>query len=262
MGILNCTPDSFSDGGRFVDPGAAVAHGERMLDDGAEIIDIGGESTRPGAEPVAAAQELERTIPVIAEIRRRRPEAVLSIDTSKAAVARAALAAGADLVNDVTAGADPEIFDAVAAAEGAALVLMHMRGSPRTMQDDTGYTHVVAEVHHFLRERARAATAAGLARDAVWLDPGIGFGKDARGNHALLAAASDLACLGHPIVIGASNKSFIGRATGAPVDRRLPGSLAALIPVLGIPRAAVRVHDVAATVQFLELAAAAGEASA
>jgi dihydropteroate synthase len=262
MGIVNCTPDSFSDGGRFLEPEAALAHAERLLDDGAEILDIGGESTRPGARAVPAEEELARTLPVVTEIRRRHPGVPLSIDTSKASVARQALAAGVDLVNDVTAGRDPEMFDTVATAEGAAIALMHMRGEPRTMQVDTSYTHVVAEVHASLRDRARSACAAGIPKASVWLDPGIGFGKDDRGNRALIAALPDLACLGHPVIVGASNKSFIGRATGAPVDRRLPGSLAALIPVLGNFRAAVRVHDVAATVQFLDIACSLPESAA
>lgn len=261
MGIVNCTPDSFSDGGRYLDTDVAVAHAERLLDEGAEIIDIGGESTRPGADPVPTEEEIGRTLPVIAELRRRRPDAVLSIDTSKAVIARQALDAGADIVNDVTAGRDPEMFDLVASA-GAAIILMHMRGEPRTMQVDTSYTNVVAEVHEFLRQRVCAAVAAGIPKGSLWLDPGIGFGKDEHGNHALLAALPDLAASGHPIVVGASNKSFIGRISGAAVDQRLPGSLAALIPALGVERSVMRVHEVAATVQFLDLATAVLERSA
>jgi dihydropteroate synthase len=261
MGILNCTPDSFSDGGRYFDVEAAIRHGERLLDEGATIVDIGGESTRPGAHAVPAAEESRRVVPVLEELRARRPHAVLSIDTSKSAVAAAALEAGADVVNDVTAGSEPEMFD-LAGEHGAALVLMHMRGTPRTMQQDVTYLDVVAEVHSHLLERARTAIASGIPADRVWLDPGIGFGKDAAGNLALIAALPDLAAHGHPVVLGPSNKAFIGRLTGAQLGDRLPGTLGALIPVLSLERAVVRVHDAAATTQFLEIAARVIEASA
>ena len=253
MGIVNCTPDSFSDGGLFLDPEAAVAHGERLLDAGADLVDVGGESTRPGAEPVTAAVEERRVVPVIAELRRRRPEALLSVDTAKAGVASAALEAGADLVNDVTGGADQRLLEEVAAA-GAGVVLMHLRGAPRTMQLDTAYLDVVAEVHAHLRERAARAIAAGVEPDLIWLDPGIGFGKDVDGNLALLRALPELAALGHPVVIGPSRKSFLGALTGAPVEARLPGTLAALLPALRAPRCVVRVHDTAAARQFLDVA--------
>ncbi len=260
MGVLNCTPDSFSDGGRFLDPEAAVAHGLRLLEEGAAIVDVGGESTRPGAAAVPAEEELERVIPVLAGLRRRRPDAVLSVDTSKPRVAAAALDAGADIVNDVTAGRHPEMLPLVA-ERGAAVVLMHMRGTPRTMQRDTRYTHVVAEVTAHLAERAAAARSAGIPEDRIWLDPGIGFGKDDPGNLALLAALPDLAALGHPVVVGPSRKSFIGRLTGAPVDERLPGTLAALVPALRAPRAVVRVHEPAPVRQFLTVARAILEAA-
>lgn len=259
MGILNCTPDSFSDGGRFLELDRAVAHGLRLLDEGAQILDVGGESTRPGAEPVSAGEEIRRVVPVIEILRRERPEALLSVDTSKTEVARAALEAGADLVNDVTAGAAPGMLEAVAAAR-AGVVLMHMRGTPRTMQRETRYDHVVAEVAAFLRDRLRAAVDAGVRRDAVWLDPGIGFGKDDAGNTALLAALPDLGALGQPVLVGPSRKSFIGRMTGAPVEERLPGTLAALLPALDCPRAVVRVHDPAPAIQFLTVAKAILEA--
>jgi dihydropteroate synthase len=253
MGVLNCTPDSFSDGGRYLDTGAAIRHGLAMVEEGAAIVDIGGESTRPGADPVPGREELERVLPVIEGLRACAPGVALSIDTSKAAVAAAALEAGADLVNDVTAGRDPAMLETVA-SRGAAVVLMHMRGDPRTMQVDTAYRHVVAEVHAFLRERAAAALAAGIPAGSVWLDPGIGFGKDDRGNLELLAALPDLAALGHPVVVGPSRKSFIGRLTGAPTAERLPGTLAALQPALSCPRAVVRVHDVAPVRQYLTVA--------
>ena len=254
MGILNCTPDSFSDGGHFADSATALAHAETMLDEGADLIDVGGESTRPGSAPVSAAEERQRVVPVIIELRRRRPSATISVDTSKPEVAAAALAAGADLVNDVTGASHPEMLWLVAEAE-AGVVLMHMRGQPRTMQQDTHYTDVVREVHAYLLERAAAAVASGIPPDRVWLDPGIGFGKDEEGNLALLAALPRLAAHGHPVVVGPSRKSFIGRLSGAPVERRLPGTLAALLPVLGLERCAVRVHEPGAVRQFLAIAA-------
>jgi len=260
MGIVNCTPDSFSDGGRLPDVAAAVDHALRLLEEGADLVDVGGESTRPTASPVDVDEEIRRVVPVIEALRDRRPDALISVDTSKAAVARRALESGADLVNDVTAASDPDMLDTVVEHE-AGIVLMHMRGNPRTMQDDTSYDDVVAEVHAALRAHAGRATGAGLPAEAVWLDPGIGFGKDTAGNLALLAAVPQLATVGHPVVVGASRKSFIARRSrgaGSP-ERRLPGSLAALAPTLEAERVVVRVHDVADTVQFLELAAAVRE---
>ncbi len=253
MGVINCTPDSFSDGGRFLRLDRAVAHGLQLLDDGAEILDVGGESTRPGAAPVPAEEEVERVLPVIEILRRERPWAVISVDTAKPEVAKAALSNGADLVNDVTAGAAPEMLKTVSAA-GAGIILMHMRGTPRTMQTETRYHHVVAEVTHFLRGRLRAAISAGIPAAAVWLDPGIGFGKDDAGNLALLAALPELATLGQPVVVGPSRKSFIGRMTEATPEERLPGTLAALIPAMQCPRSVVRVHDPGPVLQFLTVA--------
>jgi len=253
MGILNCTPDSFSDGGRNYVFNDAVRHAGDLIEGGAMIVDVGGESTRPGAAPVDATEEKRRVIPVITEIRRRWPESVISVDTSKVEVAAEALEAGADLVNDVTAGSETGMLELVAEC-GAGIVLMHIRGAPRTMQEDTAYTNVVAEVHQYLRQRARAAVEAGIPPHRVWLDPGIGFGKDDAGNLALLASLPDLGAIGHPVLIGPSNKSFIGRLTGAPVDVRLPGTLAALIPAINLPQTVVRVHDPTAAVQFLEIA--------
>lgn len=258
MGIVNCTPDSFSDGGLHPSPEAAIEHALTLVSDGADLVDVGGESTRPGADRVAAEEEMRRVLPVIAELRRHRPDLPISVDTAKPEVAAAALRAGADLVNDVTAGRDPDTL-AAAAAAGAGVVLMHMRGEPRTMQQDTRYDDVVAEVHGYLRGRAGAAVAAGIPADLVWLDPGIGFGKDVEGNLALLRALPDLAALGHPVLVGPSRKAFIGRLTGAEVDRRLPGTLAALHPAIGLARAVVRVHDVAEAVQYLEVAGRIGE---
>jgi dihydropteroate synthase len=255
MGILNITPDSFSDGGRFLDAAAAIAHGSRLVAEGADVIDVGGESTRPGAAPVSEALETDRVVPVVAELARLHPRTVISVDTSKPAVARAALAAGAVMVNDVTAARSGEMLSCVA-ERGAAIVLMHMRGEPRTMQTDTAYTDVVAEVHAFLAGRAAVVAGAGIPRELVFLDPGIGFGKDPAGNARLLAAVADLAALGHPVVIGASRKSFIGVLTGAPAGERLPGSLAAIAGACDLPRVLLRVHDVAATVQFATVLAA------
>lgn len=253
MAVLNRTPDSFSDGGLFMETAAAVAHGERMVAEGADIIDIGGESTRPGAAPVPADEQLARVLPVLKELRRRQPDILLSVDTSDPGVAETALDAGADLVNDVTAASRPGLLELVR-SRGAAIVLMHMRGTPRTMQVDTDYDDVVVEVRSFLQRRARAAVDRGIPPHRVWIDPGIGFGKDDTGNLRLLAALPELAGLGHPVLVGASRKSFIGRLTGTEVEGRLPGSLAALIPAVGLDRAVVRVHDAAASVQFLEVA--------
>ena len=255
MGIVNVTPDSFSDGGRFLDPDTAVEHGLRLLAEGADALDVGGESSRPGAAPVAAGVEIARVVPVIAGLARRAPGALLSVDTTKAEVARAALDAGANIVNDVSAGDDPAMLPLVAAA-GAAIVLMHRRGSPATMQLDTGYDDVVSEVHDFLAARAAAARAAGIAAGRILLDPGIGFGKDAGGNLRLLRELPALARLGHAVVVGASRKSFIGALCDAPVEERLAGSLAVLADAARLERLVVRVHDVAATVQFLTLLAA------
>ena len=214
---------------------------------------LGGESTRPGANQVDAATEKKRVVPVIAEVRRRWPDVLISIDTSKAEVADDALTAGADIVNDVHAGAAPGMFE-TASRHDAGMVLMHMRGDTISMQENTTYLDIRAEVHEFLLSRAVAALAAGIGRDRIWLDPGIGFGKDDTGNLGLLAALPDLAAHGFPVAIGPSRKSFIGRLTGAPVQDRLAGSLAGLIPAVKIPRAVVRVHDPAPTIQFLKIA--------
>jgi dihydropteroate synthase len=255
MGILNVTPDSFADGGRFVLPEHAVRHGLALLDAGADVVDVGGESTRPGAEPVPAKVELERVVPVIAELLRQRPGALVSVDTAKAEVAEGALGAGAAVINDVTAGRDPAML-ATVARHSAGIVLMHMRGSPSTMQRDTSYADVVAEVHEFLAARAGEARAAGIPSDRILLDPGIGFGKDAVGNVRLLAALPDLSSLGYALVIGASRKSFIAALAGGGVEERLAGSLAAISETVGLPGVLVRVHDVAATVQFLTVLSA------
>jgi dihydropteroate synthase len=260
MAVLNCTPNSFSDGGRYLDPEAALLHAEKLIDDGADIVDVGGESTRPGAPAVPVDQEMRRVVPIISELRERHPDVVISVDTSKPPVAEAALEAGADVINDVSAAADDGML-ALAARHRASIVLMHMRGTPRTMQRDTRYRDVVEEVHDFLACRATAALDAGVPRPQVWLDPGVGFGKDVNGNLELLAALPRLAELGHPVLIGPSRKSFIEKLSGAQVDDRLPGSLAALAPAIGLERSVVRVHDPAPTLQFLEVAAALREAA-
>jgi len=252
MGILNTTPDSFSDGGRYLDPDRAFEHALRMRDEGADLIDIGGESSRPGARPVPAEEELRRVLPVIRRLRREAPELRLSIDTRKTGVARAALDAGVEMVNDI-GGGGPEMLRLVA-ARGASIVLMHMRGEPTTMQENTSYASVVEEVHAFLLDRAEAALLAGIPAGKIYLDPGIGFGKDDAGNLALLRSLPELAAAGFPLLIGTSRKSFIGRLSGAEPARRLPGSLASLLPVLGLERVICRVHDVKETLQFFRIA--------
>jgi dihydropteroate synthase len=253
MGVVNVTPDSFSDGGRYLDAGAAVRHGEKLVGDGAEILDVGGESTRPGAEPVAEAEELRRTEPVVAALAGKAP---LSIDTSKAAVATAALDAGAEIVNDVTAlRGDPEMA-AVCAERGSTVVLMHMPGSPRTMQDDPRYGDVVEDVRAFLAERTEVAVAAGVAEERIWLDPGIGFGKTLEHNLELLRRLGELRELGRPLVIGTSRKSFIGKIDGSAVDDRLGGTIASSVLAAAEGADVLRVHDVAEMGQALRVAAA------
>jgi dihydropteroate synthase len=256
MGVVNVTPDSFSDGGLYIDAGAAIAHGLDLEAEGAAILDIGGESTRPGAQPVDAAAELERVLPVIQGLRERGVQARISIDTSKAPVAAAALDAGASLVNDVTAlRGDPEMAELVA-ARGAECCLMHMLGEPRTMQDDPRYDDVVSDVKAFLEGRMAFATAAGVAEEKILLDPGIGFGKTVEHNLELLARLDELVALGRPVVIGTSRKSFLGRVTGRPVENRLAASIAT--NVLAYERGArvFRVHDVAPVRDALIIAGA------
>ena len=244
MGVLNVTPDSFSDGGRFFSHDAAVAHGLGMAAEGADIVDVGGESSRPGAEPVDEPEELRRVIPVIEALAAR---VRVSVDTTKASVAKAAVRAGATLVNDVSAS-----LHEVAAAEGVGWVAMHMRGTPRTMQDDPRYDDVVGEVGAFLDERAEKALAAGVSE--VWVDPGIGFGKTAGQNLILLRHIGRLVARGHPLMIGTSRKRFLDRLTAGepgplPPDQRLEGSLATAGWARATGAGMVRVHDVAATLQ-------------
>jgi dihydropteroate synthase len=259
MGIVNVTPDSFFDGGQFLAADAAVAHARRLIAEGADILDIGGESTRPGAAPVGEAEEIDRVAPVIAAIRR---ESVipLSVDTMKPAVARAAVAAGATMWNDVSALGAPEAA-AVAAELGCEVVLMHMQGEPRTMQAAPRYDDVVAEVAAFLAARADAALAAGVAREKIWLDPGIGFGKTAEHSLTLLRNLRRLVALGFPVLIGASRKSSIARIAGdaSAADQRLGGSIAIALAAAKAGVAAIRVHDVAETRQALAVARAIGD---
>ena len=258
MGIVNVTPDSFSDGGRFSRPEAAVAHARRLLDAGADILDIGGESTRPGAEPVPADEELRRVMPVIEAL--ASSSALLSIDTMKAAVARSAVAAGAHIVNDVSAlTADPDMARVVRDAR-AGVVLMHMRGIPRTMQTEPRYDDVVDEVSSFLRARLRVLEEVGISPEAMALDPGIGFGKTVEHNLALLAGLRTLASLGRPVVVGCSRKRFLGEVTGRAVGERLAGSLAAAAVAVFLGAHVVRVHDVAESRDAALVAAAVAKA--
>jgi dihydropteroate synthase len=254
MGVVNVTPDSFSDGGLYLDPDAAVAHGRDLADAGAEILDVGGESTRPGAEPVAAEEELRRVVPVIEGL--RDLDCQISVDTSKAIVAAAALDAGATIVNDVTALRGDLEMASLCAERGATVVLMHMLGEPRTMQEDPRYDDVVAEVKAFLAERLEAATAAGIAEERVWLDPGIGFGKTAAHNMELLRRLGELRERGRPLVIGTSRKSFIGKVDGSAADERLGGTIASSVLAATEGAEVLRVHDVAEVRQALAVAAA------
>jgi dihydropteroate synthase len=256
MGVLNVTPDSFSDGGRFLEPAAAVAQGLELAREGAAIIDVGGESTRPGAEPVGEAEELRRVVPVIEGLRAAGVEAQISIDTSKAAVARAAIDAGASLVNDVSAFRhDPEMA-ALVAERGVDCCLMHMRGEPRTMQVEPRYDDVVGEVRDFLSQRAEFAIAAGIEPARIILDPGIGFGKAVEHNLALLGRIEELVAIGFPILVGTSRKSFLGRITGRPTDGRVAATVATCVMAFERGATHFRVHDVAPVADALAVAAA------
>jgi dihydropteroate synthase len=254
-GVINVTPDSFSDGGRFDDPAAALALARRLIAQGADILDVGGESTRPGARPVDAAREIERVLPLIQAIR-AESAVLISIDTMKPAVARAAVGAGATLWNDVTALRHAPDSLATAAELGCEVVLMHMQGEPGSMQAEPRHDDVVAEVAAFLAARAEAAMAAGVARERIWLDPGVGFGKHMTDhNLPLLAGLDRIVALGFPVLLGASRKSFISAVDGGgrPADERLGGSIAAALAGAAAGVAAVRVHDVRETVQALRV---------
>jgi dihydropteroate synthase len=254
MGVLNVTPDSFSDGGRFLDRAAALDHARRMIADGADIVDIGGESTRPGAAPTAEADELARVIPLLEALRGECDArgVALSVDTRKPAVMRAAIAAGASMINDVGALAAPAALEAVAASD-VAVCLMHMRGEPATMQQAANYDDVVGEVRAFLADRAAACERAGIARDRIVLDPGFGFGKTVGHNLTLLRWLGDIVGLGYPVAVGLSRKSTIGTLTGREVGDRTGGSIAAALAAVARGAAIVRVHDVRETVDALKV---------
>ena len=245
MGVLNVTPDSFSDGGGLPSPAAAADAAKRMVDEGADILDIGGESTRPGAAPIPADEEMRRVVPAIEAIKRAVPVRV-SVDTGKHAVARGAILAGADLVNDVTALSDPAMTGVLKEAR-VPVIVMHRRGTPQTMQRDTHYVDLLSSVVGFLRKVVARAVAAGIADDKILVDPGLGFGKSPAGNLRIVRELPTLRSVGRPIVVGASRKSFIGTALDVPVDERLEGSLAVAACAAWQGAHIVRVHDVAAT---------------
>lgn len=254
MGIVNVTPDSFSDGGEHADAARAVAHAERLVAEGADLLDIGGESTRPGSDPVPVAEELARVLPVVRAL--ADGPVPVSVDTRHADVARACLEAGASIVNDVTGFRDPAMRSAVTGS-ACGLVVMHMRGEPKTMQDDPRYDDVVGEVEAFLLGQAALLEDAGVARERIAIDPGIGFGKTLEHNLALLRALPRLAGHGYPVLVGASRKRFIGMLAGVDEPReRLGGSIAAAVLAVERGAAIVRVHDVAQTVQALAVARA------
>jgi dihydropteroate synthase len=255
MGIVNVTPDSFSDGGRFLEPEAAIAHGRRLAGEGADILDVGGESTRPGADPVRTEEELRRVLPVVEALAASGHR--VSIDTTKLEVARAALEAGATIVNDVSAFRFAPELGGLVADTGADCCLMHMLGEPRTMQADPRYGDVVSDVRAFLEERLAFAVSEGVPEERVWLDPGIGFGKTVEHNLELLRRLGEIVAIGRPVVVGTSRKSFLGKLTrgGAEADR-LPGTIATSVLALVRGASIFRVHDVAAVSDALEVAAA------
>ena len=254
MGIVNVTPDSFSDGGLFLRPERAIEHGRRLVDEGADLLDVGGESTRPGARGVSADEELERVEPVVEAL--RDVGAPISIDTSKVAVAEVALDTGAEMVNDVTAlRSEPELA-ALCAERDCGLVLMHMQGTPRTMQEAPRYGDVVDDVKGFLAERIEFATAEGVAEERIWIDPGIGFGKTVEHNLELLRRIGELGELAQPIVVGTSRKSFIGKIDGSPVEERLGGTIASSVIALAGGAEMLRVHDVAEVAEAVRVAEA------
>jgi dihydropteroate synthase len=261
VGILNVTPDSFSDGGNFLDPEAAAEHAASLLDEGAGIIDVGGESTRPGSDPVSQEEEVRRVVPVIERIIVARPEAVISVDTYRSATAAAALSAGAGIVNDVTAlRGDPRMISVVAEAQ-CPVILMHMQGDPKTMQSEPRYTDVVREVKDFLRSRAEQAVATGVSQENVIVDPGIGFGKSLDHNLALLRDLGAIVDLGFPVLVGASRKKFIGSITGVQAAERVFGTVATTVLAYERGASLFRVHDVRANSEALAVAEAVIHAS-
>ncbi len=256
MGVVNVTPDSFSDGGRHLAADDAVAHGRLLAAEGAQVLDVGGESTRPGAQPVDVSEELERVLPVVERLASAGGSPEVSIDTTKAAVARAALAAGATIVNDVSALRFDRELAGVVADSNATCCLMHMLGEPRTMQADPRYEDVVSDVKAFLEERLGFAVAAGVREERIWLDPGIGFGKTLEHNLALLDRLDEIVAIGRPVVIGTSRKSFLGKITGRAENERLPGTIATNVIALERGASVFRVHDVAPVREALAVAAA------
>ena len=256
MGVVNVTPDSFSDGGLYLDADAAVEHGLRLLDEGADVLDVGGESTRPGAEPVGEAEERQRVLSVVERLA-QGAGARVSIDTTKPAVARAALDAGATIVNDVSALRFAPGMAAVVAEASAGCCLMHMLGEPRTMQQDPRYDDVVSDVKAFLEERLAFAVSEGIDEERVWLDPGIGFGKTVEHNLELLRRLGEIVAIGRPVVVGTSRKSFLGKlAGGRDEGERLPGTIATNVLALERGASVFRVHDVAQNADALAVAAA------
>jgi dihydropteroate synthase len=257
MGIVNVTPDSFSDGGLFLDADAAVEHGHRLAREGAAILDIGGESTRPGSDPVPQDEELRRVLPVIERLAAAGIDVRISIDTTKSAVASAALEAGATIVNDVSAFRFDPALAGVVAGSGADCCLMHLLGEPRTMQENPRYDDVVSEVKAFLEERLAFAVGEGVAEERVWLDPGIGFGKTVEHNLELLRRLDEIVAIGRPVVIGTSRKSFLGKlAGGRDESQRVPGTIATNVLALERGATVFRVHDVAQNADALAVAAA------
>ncbi|HEX6230603.1 MAG TPA: dihydropteroate synthase [Actinomycetota bacterium] len=243
MGILNVTPDSFSDGGMFLSERAAIDHAVEMVERGADTVDVGGESTRPGSDPVPVGEEMRRVLPIVERLASQLPGVPISIDTRKPEVAKAALDAGASVVNDISAGGDPAMFEVVR-DHGAAIVLMHMKGEPKTMQQAPHYTDVVAEVKAYLAERVEAAVFAGIEPERIAVDPGIGFGKDLQHNLTLMHHVDALLELGRPVVVGPSRKRFIGTLLDLPEDQRVEGTAAAVAWMVGRGANVVRVHDV------------------
>ncbi|MEY4387347.1 MAG: hypothetical protein RLY20_2630 [Verrucomicrobiota bacterium] len=255
MGVVNVTPDSFSDGGQFLDAGKAIAHALKLVEQGAELLDIGGESTRPGATPVSEAEELRRVLPVI-EALARKTQVPLSIDTVKPAVAKAALTAGASIVNDIAANRTDETLWRIVADAGAGYICMHMQGTPQTMQADPRYADVTREVGEFFNERLARLSASGMRAEQVALDPGIGFGKTLEHNLQLLAHLGNFTAFARPLVLGVSRKSFIGRIAPSQATDRLPGSLAATSLAVAAGVQMIRAHDVAETVEAVRVAEA------
>jgi dihydropteroate synthase len=260
MGVLNVTPDSFSDGGMWLDPRAAIRHGEVMVEQGAAVIDVGGESTRPGADPVPEDEELARVLPVIEGLA-HRVDAPISIDTRKPAVARSAVEAGATIVNDTAGeGADASI-DAVAAHTGAAIVVMHSRGTPATMRSLTDYDDVVSHVGAFLQRRAQRLESAGVERDSIVVDPGFGFAKNPEQNLEILNRLAEVVALGYPVLVGTSRKSFIGDILDLPVEQRVEGTIATVVWSIAAGARIVRVHDVEPTIRAVRMAEAIRDAA-